>query len=241
MAAINYMKKFQDDAGSLKSSLNVSGRFSFQKAAMKRVVPDIAKKLELRPDDSLLDIGCNCGDITIPLSFLCGSVLGIDGESCIKRLEQRSLDIENITTLTGNFLDITLQQKFDCVLLYSVLVYCDTFDEVEAIVLKGASLLADGGRMLVGDIVNSDKKTRFDISALGKQINQEYKAGVAHGTKEDDLSHKGFTGGLRMNDRMVMELITHVREAGYEAYLLPQSGELPFGYTREDILIRKLV
>lgn len=38
------MKKLQDDATVLNSSLNISGRFSFQREAMKRVVPDIIRK-----------------------------------------------------------------------------------------------------------------------------------------------------------------------------------------------------
>lgn len=80
---VNYMKKFQEDALDLNSSLNVSGRFSFQKEAMKNIVPDIVEKLQLKSSDMLLDIGCNCGDITIPLSFMCQKVVGVDGEDVL--------------------------------------------------------------------------------------------------------------------------------------------------------------
>lgn len=237
MQEINYMKKFQDDATVLNSSLNISGRFSFQREAMKRVVPDIINKLELKPTDSLLDVGCNCGDITVPLSFLCDEVVGIDGEGCLERLKKRIEDIENITTLSGNFLDVTIEKKFDCVLIYSVLMYCSSFEEIKKIVIKGANALKTGGRMLVGDIVNQNKKERFEASSIGQRVNEEYRINVSQGTEEDIISHTGEGDGYRLNDKMIMELICFIREEGYEVYLLPQDENLPFGYTREDILV----
>ena len=37
----SFMDKFSDDSKRLKSTLNASGRFSFQKGEMKRIVPEI--------------------------------------------------------------------------------------------------------------------------------------------------------------------------------------------------------
>ena len=41
------------------------------------------------------------------------------------------------------------------------------------------------------------------------------------------------------NDKNVLQIISHIREKGLHAYLLSQPGDLPFGHTREDILIEK--
>ena len=46
MSAID---KFQNDAKHIASTLNVSGRFSFQEEAMKLVVGDIVQKLKIKP------------------------------------------------------------------------------------------------------------------------------------------------------------------------------------------------
>lgn len=237
---INYMKKFQDDALDLNSSLNVSGRFSFQKEAMKNIVPDIVGKLQLKSSDTLLDIGCNCGDITIPLSFMCQKVVGVDGEGCVRRLNNRIIDIDNISTLIGDFREIEITEKFDCILMYSVLMYINSYKSILDMVLKAASLLKDNGRMLLGDIVNDDKKRRFAGSRIGHMIDQEYRENMKHLTEEDEVSHSGYAASsFRMNDELVMKLVQDVREEGYETYLLPQSNKLPFGYSREDILVCK--
>lgn len=108
MSAID---KFQNDAKHISSTLNVSGRFSFQEEAMKLVVGDIVQKLKIKPTDELLDIGCNCGDLTIPLSFVCKNVTGIDGKSTIERMENRIQGISNITTISGNFMTINVEKS----------------------------------------------------------------------------------------------------------------------------------
>ena len=155
MSAID---KFQNDAKHISSTLNVSGRFSFQEEAMKLVVGDIVQKLKIKPTDELLDIGCNCGDLTIPLSFFGKNVTGIDGKS----------------TNIGRKIDLEYNQKMNCL------------------------------------------------------------------TEEDKKSHaysKEMDGLWILDDEYLMKLLLEVRNHGYESYLLPQKHELPFGYTRDDILI----
>ena len=88
--------------------------------------------------------------------------------------------------------------------------------------------------MLLGDIPNVSKRKRFFAS----------EAGIAH--------HKRFTGehdpprvewgrpeAGRMDDAVVVGLITRARAAGFDAYVVPQPAELPMSSRREDILIRR--
>ena len=59
-------------------------------------------------------------------------------------------------------------------------------------------------------------------------------------TEEDKKSHaysKELDGLWSLDDEYLMKLLLEVRNHGYESYLLPQKHELPFGYTRDDILI----
>lgn len=234
------MDKFQEDAEQIESTLNISGRFSFQENAMKLVANDIAKKLQIKPTDSLLDIGCNCGDITIPLSFVCRQVTGVDGIKTIERLNKRVEYISNITTLSGNFMDLNIEDQYDCILIYSVLMYIEPYNEKLRFVLKAAKCLKPGGRLLVGDIVNSSRKERFQKSSCGKKVDYEYRKNMERLTQEDKAAHKEadkMNDLCILNDSSLMQLLTEIRNAGYESYLLPQRCDLPFGYTRDDILV----
>lgn len=235
----NFLTKFSNDSLNLKSSLNASGRFSFQKEEMKRIVPEILNKLELKPNESLLDIGCNCGDITIPLSFMCDKVTVIDGAGAIERIKRRTNDYDNFNYLEGDFISISIPEKFDCILAYSVLMYVEPFETKLEFVLKAASMLKPGGRLLIGDIVNSNRKSRFANSNKGKEIDRTYKEKLMHLTKEDIIKteHENPVENV-LNDIQLMEILLKVREMGYESYLLPQSPQLPFGYTRDDILVK---
>ena len=237
MSAID---KFQNDANHISSTLNVSGRFTFQEEAMKLVVGDIVQKLKIKPTDELLDIGCNCGDLTIPLSFFCKNVTGIDGKSTIERMENRIQGISNITTISGNFMTINVEKKYDCILAYSVLMYLESYQEKLQFVLKAAECLKPGGRLLVGDVVNSSRKNRFKSTNIGRKIDLEYNQKMNCLTEEDKKSHaysKEMDGLWILDDEYLMKLLLEVRNNGYESYLLPQKHELPFGYTRDDILI----
>lgn len=235
------MNKFQEDAKHLSSSLNVSGRFSFQKSAMKHVVVDIANKLSLRAEDSLLDIGCNCGDITIPLSFMCDSCTGVDGESAIERLKKRTQDLDNVSFIVGDFSELKIEEQYDCILIYSVLMYIDGYDNKRNFIKKACDLLKPGGRMLVGDVVNTSVKERYSNSEVGRKIDKEYKHQLTNLTQEDIIkSENNVTEPFDiMDDKKVCDLLLEIRNWGYESFLLPQSVELPFGYTRQDILIKR--
>lgn len=237
MSAIN---KFQSDAKNIESTLNVSGRFSFQEGAMKLVVGDIVEKLQLAPTDELLDIGCNCGDLTIPLSFFCRHITGVDGDKTIERLNDRIVGINNINTISGNFMNVDIEKKFDCVLIYSVLMYLESYEEKLQFILKALDCLKPGGRMLVGDIANSSRKERFGKTNRGKQVDFEYRENMKLLTDEDILSHEDsneMSNLWILDDVSLMKLLLDLRNAGYESFLLPQKNELPFGYTRDDILI----
>lgn len=235
----NFINKFSEDSMNLKSTVNASGRFSFQEKEMKRIVPEIFKILELKPYETLLDIGCNCGDITIPLSFLCDKVTVIDGGGAIERIKRRTNDHDNFTYIKGEFLAINLKEKFDCILAYSVLMYVEPFERKLEFILKAADMLKPGGRLLIGDIVNSDRKYRFANTEKGQAVNKVYRENLKKLTIEDriKLEHDKPVENI-LNDAQLMEILLKVREKGFESYLLPQSSSLPFGYTRDDILIK---
>ncbi len=237
-----YMELYSQDARNGISEISLSGKRQFLKYPLKKIVPDVVNKLNLKPTDKLLDIGCNCGEITIPISFFCDRVLGIDGDGVIERLRERSVGIHNIDTLIGDFLETEISEQFDCILIYSVLVYIDSYEDKVRFIKKAASLLKHGGRMLVGDIINSSVVNRYKNSEYGKALSVEYEKLSQADAESDDntrLQSHGPELVNVLNDETLMKLLLEIRSwGGYESFLLPQDHDLAFGCTRQDILIK---
>ena len=117
-------------ARSLKDPTLASGRYSIQEGDKKKITGDVIKKLELKPEDRVLEIGCGVGDLLIPLSFFVKEITGIDHESCLKSLCRRLGRVDNIRLIQGNFFDICPNKAYDKILCYSVIQYIKDKKEV---------------------------------------------------------------------------------------------------------------
>ncbi len=219
----------------------VAGRYGIQKRAEGLMVADVADKLQLGPDDRLLEIGCGPGNLLIPLSFMVQSATGLDHPEVCRYLRSRFGD-QRIETIGCNFFDYApdADTVFDKVLIYSVMNTLADLDEAVAFVDKAVGLIAPGGRLLLGDIANVDRKARFLASASGTAFEAEWNAALSASpesvVKSDVL---GSETVFRPSDGFVLSLMTRYRERGFDTYLLPQPPNLPFGNTREDLLITR--
>ena len=72
------------------ASINQNGRYHAQQDAERYIPIDVMDKLDLRPDDHFLDIGCGLGTNLIPLSPHVNHAAGCDHPNVIERLKQRS-------------------------------------------------------------------------------------------------------------------------------------------------------
>ena len=219
----------------------VAGRYACQRDDEKNIVQDVIRKLDLSVNVSLLEIGCGAGNLLIPLSFFVHSATGIDHPSCIAALKERFQN-KNFVLIGNNFFDCTAGQLcvYHRILVYSVLHYLGD-DDVELFINKAISLLQPGGKMLLGDIPNISKKQRFLTSEEGRLFVEKWNQKMA--TKDDDMPKDMLdedSNIAEFNDSKILSLLKRIRESGCNAYLLPQPVNLPFGYTREDILIEKL-
>lgn len=215
-----------------------SGRYALQRLSERRIVMDVAAKLALSPNDHLLEIGCGPGNLLVPLSFLVEQAVGIDHPDVCARLRQRFSD-ERLELVGANFLEYEgRDSKYSKVLIYSVLNTLADQEEAIAFVDKAASLLASGGRLLIGDIANSDRKVRFTGSNTGRDFQRRWEKAMA--SHEHDSGSVGYAVPddklFFPNDIFVVEVLTRLRGKGLHAYVLPQPPDLPFGRTREDIL-----
>jgi cyclopropane fatty-acyl-phospholipid synthase-like methyltransferase len=210
----------------------------YREGAEAAIFQDIAVKLDLGRDSNLavLDIGPGCSELPQMISALCAEkghrLVLVDSEEMLSQLP----DEPHATKLVGHYPDVAgLQDEgFDAVLAYSVLHYVFAEGNVWSFLDHSLQLLAPGGMMLIGDIPNVSKRRRFFSSA----------AGIAH--------HKAFTGQDappqvdwnvvepgRIDDAVVLGLLTRARAAGFDAHVVPQPDGLPMANRREDILIRR--
>lgn len=232
---------------SINDSTLVSGRCNIQKYAEPLIIQDVISKLEIGREDRVLEIGCGLGTILLPLAFIAKKVYGIDHPDIISRLKQQPINA-NCCLIAGNWLkDEFSIADISKIIIYSVLHYMNSAEEAFQFIEKALSYLPSGGRVLIGDIPNEDKKRRFNVSEKGILFNQEWEKQKSKFITSDEraineialLYKSEMESEIKPSDEMVFSIMRHFRELGHETYLLPQLGCLPFGNTREDILIIK--
>lgn len=220
------------------SYAEMAGRYAFQADSEKNVRRDVIEKLALRPDDDLIEIGCGAGNLLIPLSERVRAAAGVDHPELLGRLKARA-PRKRVRLVPGNFLDVRVPGRYSKVLVYSVVHYLTSQNELRRFLEKAAGLLKPGGRMLVGDIPNADRKSRFLASALGRRVQRDWAKRVRRAAASAPLPLPADRKLVRLDDRSLLGAVRHLRAEGYEAYLIPEPADLPFAYTREDMLVLK--
>ena len=220
-----------------------AGRYAFQQEAEKRIIGDVVRKLDLQPADTLLEIGCGPGVLLIPLSHMVNRAAGVDHPEVLQVLEDRAPHAA-IDYYPGDFLTLRFppELRFSKILIYSVLQCLRDEDQVFQFIDKAVGLLGPGGTMLIGDSPNADRKERFLRSKVGRKITEEWDKLTADPDAmgrhlEADRALPLVGTAVRISDALMAKILVRYRAQGLETYLLPQPHDLPFGYTREDIVL----
>jgi 2-polyprenyl-3-methyl-5-hydroxy-6-metoxy-1,4-benzoquinol methylase len=175
----------------------------------------------------------------IPLSFRVNHATGMDHSDIIDTCRARFAD-ERVTWLPGQFPEVKPRGLFDRILVYSVIHYLNDLNHVKHFIMEAVSLLRPTGKLLIGDIPNSDRKARFRSSDAGKAFEQKWQKTMAERNEPD------IVGAARprelialgtLDDAGIMELLRVTRSRGLHSYVMPQPSNLPMGYTREDIVV----
>ncbi len=221
----------------------LAGRYPTQAAAETLIAGDVAAKLALGPTHTLLEIGCGVGNLLIPLSFRVATATGVDHPAIVARARTRFAD-PSLAWIEGQFPDVVLAGPFDRILIYSVVHYLDSLAAVEDFLDRALDLLAPGGRLLIGDLPNSDRKRRFQASPAGQAFETEWRAmsiGAADAAERRAQAEAfgGTTSLGAFSDADILALLGRYRRCGCHTYVLAQDPALPFGHTREDLVIVK--
>jgi hypothetical protein len=187
----------------------------------------------------VLDIGPGCSDLPQMMVDLCRerghTLLLADSEEMLAHLP----DGDFIRKFPAQFpqcdqLFQDFTSRVDVVLVYSVLHYVFIEGNVWDFLDRSLELLAEGGEMLIGDIPNISKRHRFFSSTNGIRFHQQFM-------NTQSLPEVQFNTLERqkIDDSVIMALLTRARNQGFDAYLLPQHQGLPMANRREDVLIKR--
>lgn len=218
-----------------------AGRYPFQRLAERNILADVLPKLDLKPHHRLLDIGCGSGVLLVPLSYCVSEIVGIDHPDVVAALGDAH-KIANATLVGGPFPETPLPGEFDRIMAYSVIPCMPDYETVLSFAEAAARMLPPGGRLLLGDIPNRDRQQRMKSGQGGSEFEAEWAKqreltvdipGFAEAQKELALAQQ--VGPI--GDKQMMDLLLHLRSLGFDAWIMPQSQSLPFGRTREDIVV----
>lgn len=222
---------------SLSPSERIGFPDAYREGAEPEILADILAKLPpLEAEGSrFLDVGPGCGKLALLLLEHCEQrghdVVLVDSSEVLGRLP----DHARVRKLVGRFPDVAPDGEcFDAILAYSVVHYVFADGDLDAFLDAALTLLAPGGRLLLGDVPNVSKRARFFSSPAGAVYHRRFM-------KTDAPPPRSLTdpepGGL--DDAVVAKAVSRARAAGYDAYVLPQRPTLPLANRREDILVVK--
>ena len=211
-------------------------RDGFETAIFSDILSKLPRLIEAE-GLSVVDVGPGCAGLPRMLIDLCRerrhTLTLVDSPEMLAMLPE----VEGVTRkCAGLFPKIAAETRAcsgqaDALLCYSVLQYiyvdCNLYDFLDATV----SLLAAGGRALIGDIPNHSKRRRFFSTERGQQFHREFS-----GSPEPYVVPTGPAPG-KIDDAVLTGLIQRAQAAGFDAYLMPQAAGLPMANRRDDLLI----
>lgn len=215
---------------------------SYYEGRQAAILQDIRLKLPNldTPERRVIDIGCGCGALVFELISLCRKqghlqVL-VDSDEVLAQLP----DEPHIRKVGGRFPQESATSLSDLVgsadvviaysLLHNVVLDANPFDFLD----KALNLLAPGGQLLLADIPNMSMRRRFFSSDAGKAFHRSFT-----GTDTDPEVVFNTLEFDKIDDSVLIGLMMRARAAGFDAYIVPQSPNLPFANRREDLLCRR--
>lgn len=207
----------------------------YREGAEQAIFEDIVAKLPAlsRGEGRVLDIGPGSSPLPVKIAEHCSSrgltLVLIDSAEMLDLLP----DLPGVVKIPGRFPDcpeLLEQRPFDAILVYSVLQHVFGDRSVDEFVNRALKLLAHGGTILFGDIPNGSKLKRFLSSPAGAEFHRAYSG------SDEDPEVEGIERN-RIEDSLLLGLVTRIRAAGLDAYLVPQPDSLPLANRREDLLV----
>jgi hypothetical protein len=124
--------------------------------------------------------------------------------------------------------------EINVVIAYGVLQIAFAEGILYPFIDQTVTLLADGGRWLIGDVPNISMRKRFFSSPNGVRFHQQF----LQTTDAPEVRFNVLENG-QIDDGVLIGLLLRCRAAGFDSYLMPQPETLPMANRREDMLVLK--
>lgn len=229
----------------LNPDLSLSEKIGFPDAYRVGYELDIFRDMEMKlpallmEKANILDIGCGCSGLPGVLASRAESkhqnLVLIDSAEMLSQLsEVTNSGVKMVPAQYPNCPDllIELHGSVDAIIVYSVIQYIFVDGNIFDFLDKSLALLSPSGRMLIGDIPNISMRKRFFSSSNGIKHHQSFT-----GTTEMPETVFNRVESNNIDDSVIMAILTRARAAGFHAFVVPQSSNLPMANRREDILI----
>lgn len=222
-------------------TLSVHERIGFpddyREGAEVAILADIESKMPglMTPGTRVADIGCGAGPLATTVIERCAErnqyLVLADSPEMLALLP----DAPHVTKAPGRFPDSPgllpdLQGCIDAVIVYSVLQIVHAEGSTDAFIDAAVSLLAPGGRLIIGDLPNVSMRARFLSSDAGRAHHRAY-------TGRDEDPEIPSAQATDFDDDGLLGIVRSARARGFDAWVVPQPLTLPLGNRREDILI----
>ncbi len=227
---------------SLSSHEKIGFPDSYRENKEESIFSDIKVKLSNLScsEQIIVDIGPGCGALALLLIEKCckndNKLILIDSPEMLDQLP----DAPGLIKVPAYYPDECewlfeeYAQKVNAILTYSVFHYIFEEGNLYRFFDLTLGLLASGGEFLIGDIPNISQRKRFFASPTGIRFHQKFM-------QTDETPNVKFNQieAGQIDDAILLSIISRYRQAGFDAYLLPQKRDLPMANRREDILIRR--
>ncbi len=215
---------------------------SYREGKEEAIFADILRKIPnlSRENQTVVDVGPGCSGLAFMLIDHCRSLghklVLVDSSEMLGQLPDEPFIDKVVGRFPDECRDLIARKagKADVVLTYSVLHYVFEEGDITLFTDALARMLAPGGQLLIGDIPNRSKRKRFFSSEAGVRYHQEF-------TGTDTMPDISEDPGARpsIDDGVLLALEAHCRTSGFDAYILPQSADLPMANRREDFLVTR--
>lgn len=226
--------------GSLSSHEKIGFPDSYREGYEQSIFADIVRKVPALSSQRkvILDIGPGCSGLARMLVDRCRAaqhqLILVDSQEML----DHTADEPFIHKLPAFYPDCAaLFERYrgavDGIVVYSVFHYMFVEANIWTVLDRSLSLLNHGGALLFGDIPNISKRKRFFSSTTGVSFHQAFTG------RPGDVPHVEWNRieQDKIDDSVLLGLVTRARLAGYEAYIVPQDPTLPMANRREDLLI----
>ena len=226
---MNWKNTWNDLAASTTSLERQVGRIYCNRSQPDPEVPlalsiaNIARHLQLKPSEALLDVCCGNGLLTLRLAQSCRQVVGVDFSPAMIKVAQGNA-LPNIEYIVGDVRNLPElpHERFDKICLNFSFQYFENYETGRTVIAGLLKKLKPGGRILISDIPDRSRQWHFYRTWKSRLF----------------LIYQKLNGKNAMGKFWCRHEIASIcRELQVEGIFLPQTSELPYSHYRFDYLI----